>query len=114
MLLTYISLTKSISSLKVDNPKQQVAKKFMALSTPRCQSLELNDDMPKHVFKDLSPIQISQNTFDTLKPQHTSIPSDPEIDSMLSAPPPWKLQGDRPVDTPQTVGYHAFVTLCLP
>jgi hypothetical protein len=85
----------------------------MASSTPR-HTLKLNDDMPQHVFKDLSPIQISQNTFDALKPQHIPIPSDPEKDSMLSAPPSWKLQGDRPVDTPQTVGYHAFVTLCLP
>jgi hypothetical protein len=97
-----------------DKSKQQVAKRFMASSTARSHALEIDDDVLKHVFTDLLPIHVSHNTFlNTLEAQHTPMPSDPQTDSMLSAPPPWKLHADRPVSTPLTVGYSAFVLLCL-
>ena len=105
--MTCISLTQSISSLKVSHnsdDKQQMAKKHMALSTSRCSIFEPDDDMLKHVFDDLS-----YNTSNILITQHTSILSDPQIDFMLSAPPSWKLQIDKPTSTPQTVGYNAFI-----
>lgn len=66
--------------------------------------------MFKHVFDDLS-YNTSEGS-NTLIVQHPLIPSDPYIDSMLSAPPPWSLHIDRPSSTPQTVGYSAFTTLC--
>jgi hypothetical protein len=87
--------------------KQQMAKKYMALSTPKCSTSEPDDDMLKHVFDDLS-----HNTSNILVAQHTPILSGSQIDFMLSAPPSWRLQIDRPTSTPQTVGYSAFVTLC--
>lgn len=80
-----------------------MAKKYMSLST----SFEPDDDMLKHVFDDLS-----HNTSNTLIAQHTPILSDPQLDFMLSAPPSWKLQIDKPTNTPQTVGYSAFIALC--
>jgi hypothetical protein len=109
-LLTSISLTQSISSLKVSHnsdDKQQMANRYLALSTSRCSTLEPDNDMLKHVFDDLS-----HNTSNTLITQHTPILSGSQIDFMLSAPPSWKLQIDRPTSTPQTVGYNAFITLC--
>jgi hypothetical protein len=100
---------------EADKPKQEMAKKFMASSTPRCHALEPDDDIPQHAFIDLLPISVSHNTIldTTLKAQLTAIPSDPQVDSMLSAPPPWKLQADRPVGIPLTIGYSAFVALYL-
>lgn len=99
---------------EADKSKQQMAKTFMASSTPRCHALEPDNDIPQHAFTDLLPISVSHNTIlDTLKSQLTAIPSDPQVDSMLSAPPHWKLQADRPVGIPLTIGYSAFVALCL-
>jgi hypothetical protein len=60
--------------------------------------------MLKHVFDDLS-----YNTSNTLVAQHTLILSG---SLMLSIPPFWRLQINRPTSTPQTVGYSAFVTQC--
>jgi len=79
----------------------------MALSTSRYSTFEPDDDMCKHVFDDLS-----YNTFNTLIAQHTPILSDSQIGFMLSAPPSWRLQIDRPTTLSQTVGYNAFITLC--
>lgn len=83
-----------------------MARKYLASSTSRCPTSEPDNDMLKHVFDDLSC-----NTPNTLIAQHTPIPSDPQIDSMLSAPPSWRLQIDRPVNMPLTIGYSAFMTL---
>jgi hypothetical protein len=124
LLLTWVSITNSISSLRVsynpdepDRSKQQGVKKFMSLSTPRCHALEPDNDIPRHSFSDLSH-NSPKSLLDTLEAQPraqlTPIPSDPQADSMLSAPPPWKLQADRPDGMPLTVGYSAFVVLCLP
>ena len=63
--------------------------------------------MLHHVFDDLS-----YTTSNILITQHTPVLSDPQLDFMLSAPPSWKLQIDRPSNTPQTVGYSAFIALC--
>ena len=83
----------------------------MALSTVR-HHLSDPDDVPKHKFSDLLPIYILYNTsFNILKAQYGSLPSNSQIDSMLSAPPPWNLHVDRPVETPQTVGYSTFIML---
>ena len=100
--MIYISLTQSISSLNVSHNlhnKEQMAKKTIALSTFKCSTLEHNDDL-------------SYKTSNTLIAEHAHILSDPQIDFMLSAPPSWRLQIDRPTSTPQTVGYNAFITLC--
>ena len=83
-----------------------MAQKYMALSTSRYPTFESNDDMLKHVFDDLS-----NNTSNILIAQHIPILSGSPIDFMLSAPPSWKLQIDRPTSTPQTVGYSAFIAL---
>jgi len=102
------SLTKSISSLKVsqssDKPKQQMVQRLMASSTPKCHTSELDKNSPKYIFTDLSSI-------DTLHVQQTHNLSNPLIYPMLSAPPPWKLDVDRPIGTPQTVGYNVFFIL---
>jgi len=64
----------------------------------------------KYTFTDLSSIHVSSNApLDTLCVQHTYNLSNPQIHSMLSAPPPWKLGLGRPIGTPQTVGYSAFL-----
>jgi hypothetical protein len=102
----------SYNSDEADKSKQEMAKKFMASSTPRCHALELDDDIPQHAFADLLPVSVSHNSLlDTLQAQLTPVPSEPQADSMLSAPPPWKLQADKPVGIPLTVGYNAFVAL---
>ena len=84
-----------------------MAKKNMALSTSKCFTFKPDNYMLQHVFDDLS-----YNTSNTLIAQHTPIPSDPQIDSILSAPPSWRLQIDKPTNMSQTVGYSAFITLC--
>jgi hypothetical protein len=83
-----------------------MAKKYLALST---STFEPDGVMLKHVFNDLS-----YNGSDPLITQHTPILSNSQtqIDFMLSAPPSWKLQIDRPTSTPQTAGYSAFIALC--
>jgi hypothetical protein len=110
------SLTKSISSLKVsqnsDKSKQHPVQKFMTSATIRHQSSKFDDDMSKQIFTDLSPIHISHKIpFNNIKVQHIPVSSVPQVDSMLSAPPPWKLYVDKPVDAPLTIGYSAFLTL---
>ncbi len=81
----------------------------MVLSTSRCSTLEPDDDMLQHVFDDLP--YYTSNTLITQYTEHTPILSDSQIDFMLSAPPSWKLQIDRPTSTPQTIGYSAFIAL---
>ena len=57
---------------------------------------------PKHTFPNLLPTCISDSPPD---PKQTLSPSNLHIDSTLAAPPGWKLNRYRPVETPQTIGY---------
>jgi len=102
LLLTWASLTKSISSLEVScnvsyKPEQQKQKKqnFLALSKVAHSSSD-PEDVPEHIFSDLLPVHILYNTpFNIiLNTQHSSLPSNSQIDSILSAPPPWNLHVD--------------------
>jgi hypothetical protein len=80
-----------------------MAEKCMALSTSSF-TFKPDGNMLNYVFDNLS-----YNAFNTLIAQHAPKLSNSQ---MLSAPPFWRLQIDRPVNTPQTVGYNAFVALC--
>jgi hypothetical protein len=105
--LTFISLTKSIGSLMVSQAlEDSKPQKYMASSA----ATHNNDDMPTHTFTDLPLLHITQKApCCTLEAQHINLPSIPQTESILSAPPFWKLQEDVPVGTQVTVGYNAFV-----
>lgn len=97
------SLTESIGSLKVtQNPKEQ---KVMIASTfkQNISSLGSDDDLLEHSFSDLSPTDL------TYRYQHMNLPSNSQVESKLSAPPPWKLDTDTPVDEEVSIGYDVFV-----
>jgi hypothetical protein len=99
------SLTKSISSLEVSpnlsyKPEEQKKQTFMAFFTVR-HYLSDPDDVPKHVFSDFLPIHIYYDTtFKIVEAKQSSLSSyaPAQIDSILSAPPPWNLHIDRPVE----------------
>jgi hypothetical protein len=108
-VLTPLSLTKSIGSLMVsqalEDSKPHV-QKYMASSTV---TNTCHDDMPTHIFTDLQFLHVTKTSCCTLEARHVNLPSFPQTDSILSAPPFWKLQEDVPVCTQVTVGYDAFV-----
>ena len=85
--------------------KQQMAKKFITLSTS-------TNECSKFTFE--SGNDLLYNTSNTLIAQNTPILFNSQIGFMLSAPPFWRLQIDKPTSTPQSVGYGTFVTLCEP
>jgi hypothetical protein len=66
-------------------------------------SLDLEDDPPSHSFPDLSLKKFSH--------QYTNFPSCSKAESLLSAPPPWKLDVVAPVvkEVPVSIGYDVFV-----
>jgi hypothetical protein len=85
-----------------------MSQKFMASSILRHYTS--NSDVSKHIFTDLLPIYVSHNTsLDTLEIQEAYPFSNLQTDSILSAPPPWKLCTDKLVKIPQTIGYNAFL-----
>jgi hypothetical protein len=110
LVLTFTSLTKSIGSLMVshalEDSKPHQVQKYMASSTV---THKCHDDVPTHIFTDLPLLHVTKASRCTLEVQHINLPSIPQIDSILSAPPSWKLQEDVPVHTQVTVGYNAFV-----
>ncbi|KAI0250509.1 hypothetical protein BJV78DRAFT_1218291, partial [Lactifluus subvellereus] len=106
------SLTKSIHSLRVsqtsEGSKLHKVQKYMASSTLKNYTPKLS--VPTHIFTDLPLLCVTQRTSCcTLEVQHTNIPSNPQTDSILSAPPFWKLQTDLPIGIQSTVGYSTFV-----
>ncbi|KAH9007274.1 hypothetical protein EDB86DRAFT_3097735 [Lactarius hatsudake] len=97
-------LTESISNLKVtQSPKEP---KVMIASTfkQNIHSLVSGDDLLRHSFPDLSPMDL------TYRYEYTNLPSNSQAESKLSAPPPWKLDTDAPVDEALSIGYGVFVT----
>jgi hypothetical protein len=113
-MLIIISLTKSIGSLMVsqtlEHSEPQRVQKYMTLSTLKNHTHKCHGNMSTHVFPDLPLLHITQKTSCyTLETQHANVPSDPQTESILSAPPFWKLQADVLVGRQATVGYSAFV-----
>lgn len=80
----------------------------MASSTLKDYTHELSN-VSTHIFTDLPLLCVTQRSSCTLEVQDTNIPSNPQTESTLSAPPFWKLQTDLPVGIQSTVGYSAFV-----
>jgi hypothetical protein len=64
-------------------------------------SLDTEDDQLEHPFPDLLLKKFSY--------QYSNLPSSLQVESKLSAPPPWKLEIVAPVDGEVTIGYDAFV-----
>ncbi|KAH8999549.1 hypothetical protein EDB92DRAFT_1834731 [Lactarius akahatsu] len=96
-------LAESIGNLKVtQSPKEP---KVMIASTfkQNIHSLVSGDDLLRHSFPDLSPMDL------TYRYQHTNSPSNSQAEFKLSAPPPWKLDTDAPVDKALSIGYGVFV-----
>lgn len=88
------------------SPKEPCRKHKVTIASTFAQhisSFNLEDDLPNQSFPDLSLKAFSHH--------YTNFPSCSKAESVLSAPPPWKLDAVAPVveEAPVSIGYDVFV-----
>jgi hypothetical protein len=98
------SLTQSINFLEV-SPNMYKLKHQKAQRSISSSILKHS----KHEYPDMCNSDSLFSDTDYVVRKRPHLPSDLHIDSMLSAPPPFRLHVNKPVQTPQTIGYSTFV-----
>ena len=102
-LFTLVSLAESISNLQVTQSPRDKHASIASTFKQDFSILDSEDDLLRHSFPDFGPMDLR------VRYQLTKLPSGSQAESKLSAPPPWKLDTDVPVDKEVSIGYDVFV-----